>query len=417
MSVNLIERAELLIQQNKFKEAEYVLNELMTSNPTHIHVLALLSEVKIQQSLFSEAENLINNAISLGPDVDYLYYIKSKIYIHREKYQEAEQCLQQAITINPVEADYYALWASIKVTRKQFSEGLELANKALENDAENILALNIRSTALFKLDRKEESFNTIHGALNEDPNNAYTHANYGWSLLEKGDHKKSLEHFSEALKSNPNLQFAQAGMAEALKARYLVYRMFLTYSFWISNLTAKYQWGVIIGVYLGFRGLKTLAANNESLRPYLIPLIILLSLVAFSTWVITPLGNLFLRLNKYGKHLLNSKEIQSSNFVAISAVLFFIGCVLYLIFQEEKWLTIAVFGFTMMIPLSAMFSPSKYKNALLYYTLAMAVAGSLAIYNAFTTEEIFGMFAVIYVFGIFAFQWIVNLLVIRASNK
>lgn len=417
MSVALIERAELLIHQNKFKEAEHVLNELMTSNPTHIHVLALLSEVKIQQNLFSEAENLINNAISLGPDVDYLYYIKSKIYIHKENYNDAEHCLQQAITINPSDAAYYALWASIKVTRKQFTEGLELANRALENDAENILALNIRSTALFKLDRKEESFVTIKGALNEDPSNAYTHANYGWSLLEKGDHRKSLEHFSEALKNNPNLQFAQAGMAEALKGRYFAYRMFLKYSFWISNLTAKYQWGVIIGVYLGFRGLKTLAASNDSLRPYLIPLIILLSLVAFSTWVITPLGNLFLRLNKYGKHLLNKKEIQSSNFVAFSAVVFFVGCVFYLIFQEEKWLTIAVFGFTMMIPLSAMFAPSKYKNSLVYYTTAMAVVGILAIYNAFTTEEIFGTFAVIYVFGIFAFQWIVNLLVIRASNK
>lgn len=417
MSANLIERAELLIQQNKFKEAEYVLNGLMVNNPTNIHVLALLCEVKIQQNLTAEAEQLINSAISLSPDVDYLYYIKARIYIQKEKYDEAEKNLEQAISINPVDADYYAVWASIKVTRKQFAAGLELANKALEHDPENILGLNIRSTALFKLDQKEDSFHTIQGALNEDPNNAYTHANYGWSLLEKGDHKKSLEHFSEALKNNPNLDYAQAGMAEALKAKYLVYRWFLKYSFWIGNLTAKYQWGVIIGFYLGFKGLKALAANNETLQPYLIPLIILLALVAFSTWIITPIGNLFLRLNKYGKHLLNKKEIQSSNFVAISAVIFLAGCLLFLILHEERWLVVAAFGFTMMIPLSTMFLPSKYKNSFVYYTIGITLIGGLAIFNAFSTEQIFGLFATLYVFGIVGFQWVANFLVIRDSNR
>ena len=91
--------------------------------------------------------------------------------------------------------------ANFKLSRKKYEEALEIANEALEIDAENILALNTRSTSLLKLNRKEESFETIEGALREDPNNAYTHANFGWGLLEKGDHKKALEHFREALKN------------------------------------------------------------------------------------------------------------------------------------------------------------------------------------------------------------------------
>ena len=81
---------------------------------------------------------------------------------------------------------------------------MELADRSLEIDAENLLGLNTRSTALLKLNKSEESFSTIEGALREDPNNAYTHANYGWGLLEKGSHKKALEHFKESLKHNPN---------------------------------------------------------------------------------------------------------------------------------------------------------------------------------------------------------------------
>ena len=123
---------------------------------------------------------------------------------------------------------------------EKYEDALNLANEGLERDPENILALNIRSSALIKLDRKEDAFTTIEGALAHDPNNAYTHSNYGWGLLEKGNHKKALQHFREALKHDPTLVQAQAGMAEALKANYVFYRLFLRYAFFMSNLTAKY---------------------------------------------------------------------------------------------------------------------------------------------------------------------------------
>ena len=76
----------------------------------------------------------------------------------------------------------------------------------------------------------------------------------------------------------------------------------------MSNLTAKYQWGVIIGFFLGFRGLETIARNNEGLQPYLIPLNISITFIAFSTWIIAPVSNLFFRFNKYGQLLLDKKE-------------------------------------------------------------------------------------------------------------
>ncbi len=417
MSDQLIQRAELLIQQLKFVEAEKVLADLLTQDPTDIRVLALLSEVKLQQDKTDEAETLINSAIGLSPDIGYLYYLKSRIAINRQKYDDAEKELQEAISLEPQDADFYALLASIKLMRKNYQGALDTANSALEHDPENISALNTRSTALLKLDRHEESHQTIEGALREDPNNANTHANYGWNLLEKGDHKKALTHFSEALKNSPNNEYAQMGMAEALKARYFVYRLFLKYSFWISNLTAKYQWGVIIGFYFGFRVLRFVSNTNPVLEPYLRPLILALTLIAFSTWVITPIGNLFLRFNKYGKHLLSKKEILSSNFVALSALVFLAGTAAYLITQEDQWLPVAVFGFTMMIPLSVMFAATKYKYVMPVYAASLALIGSLAIYRAFTSTDIYSNAATIYIVGIVAYQWIANFMIIKESNR
>ena len=135
------------------------------------------------------------------------------------------------------------------------------------------------------------------------------------TCLKKENIKKHSEHFREALKLDPNFTYAQSGMLEALKANNIFYRLFLQYSFWMGNLTAKYQWGVIIGFYIGFRLIRALAASNENLRPYLTPIIILLALIMFSTWIITPVSNLFLRFNKYGKHLLGKQDKISANFV------------------------------------------------------------------------------------------------------
>jgi len=414
---NRLSKVGILIQQKKFAEAERILKDLLAEDSNDIQYLTLLAEVNLQQDKFDIARTIIDSAIGLSPDSPHLYYIKSRIAIHQDNYEEAEENIKRSIELDPYDADYFAMLANFKLSRKKYEEALEIANEALEIDAENILALNTRSTSLLKLNRKEESFETIEGALREDPNNAYTHANFGWGLLEKGDHKKALQHFRESLKSNPNFEFAQAGMLEALKASNPLYRLFLKYSFWMSNLTSRYQWGVIIGFYVGFRVLRAIASSSESLRPYLTPLIIALALIAFSTWVMKPISNLFLRFNPYGQLLLKKSEKISSNFVAGSLATFLLGALLYFIFSDEKFLTIAVFGFTMMLPFSVMFSPSKYKNTFLIYSIAMTGIGLIAIGLTFTTGELFNIASGVFILGFVAFQWLANFFLIREDNR
>ncbi|MEO6455547.1 MAG: tetratricopeptide repeat protein [Ginsengibacter sp.] len=416
MADTLISRAQILMQQNRYEEAGDILTNLLNHEPNNVQVLAMLSQVKLAQQNTKAAEELINSAIGLSPDVDYLYYVKATVCLRHKQYDEAENYLKQAIELNPEDADYFALWASIKLIRKQYEKALNLANEALELDPENIAGLNTRSTALLKLNRKEDSFSTIEGALAHDPNNAYTHSNYGWGLLEKGNHKKALEHFREALKNDPNLQHAQAGMAQALKAKYLFYRLFLRYAFFMSNLTAKYQWGVIIGFYIATRILRSLAQNFEGLQPILIPVIILIALAAFTTWVIGPISNLFLRLNPYGKYLLDKDEKLSSGFVGISILVCIAGLIMYMLQSNVSWLVVAAFGFAMMVPLGSMFSSATHKNKMIGYAIIMSLLGIVGIVMAFTTGEPFNMFTIIFTLGFVAFQWISNYLNIKQSN-
>ena len=417
MAEIIIGRAHVLMQQSRHEEAGKLLKDLLQQEPDNVQVLAMLSQVELEQGKVKPAEQLINSAIGLSPEADYLYYVKARVCIEDDRFDEAESLLGQAVSLNPEDSDHFALWSSIKLSRKKYEEALSLANEALDRDPENLLALNIRSSALIKLDRKEDAFTTIEGALAHDPNNAYTHSNYGWGLLEKGDHKKALQHYREALKHNPNLVQAQAGMAEALKANYLFYRLFLRYAFFMSNLTAKYQWGVIIGFYLMTRLLKVVATNVPALAPVIGPLIMLLAIVAFSTWIIKPVSNVFLRLNPYGKYLLDKEEKLASNFVAVSLLICITGFVAYFLTAFSPWLIVAGFGFGMMVPLGTMFDSAKHKKKMIAYTGGMLLSGIAAVIEAFRTGEAINTYTIIFFIGFIAFQWIANYVNIREANR
>jgi tetratricopeptide (TPR) repeat protein len=414
MTDSLIERASQLIELSRYSEAEKYVKEVLTLDPSNVEAVVLLAVCKSEQGQHDKAIELIRQAISQQPDNDYHLYLHALFSFRKEDFKEAKKFIDNAISFNPLHADYFGLLASININQKDWQFALESANKGLSLDSENLTCLNLRSTALFKLDKKEEAYSTIQEALTQDPENDYTHTNVGWGQLEKGDHKKALEHFREALKLNPENESAKAGLVEGLKARYLFYRIFLKYAFWISNLKGKLQWVVILGFYFGSRFLNTLADRNPSLEPFIKPIVIAYTLFALSTWVIAPLSNLFLRLNVYGRYALTKDEIKSSNLVAVSFTIGLIGVALYLFKSLDLFFMIAFFGITMMIPLSSIFRPTKKSSQkiLIGYAIGLVVVGVSAILLQFTTSNA-GIFPLIYFFGIVAYQFVANALLTR----
>jgi tetratricopeptide (TPR) repeat protein len=411
---SLLERAAQLVEHQRYEDAEKHLHEILAQNPTQIDAIGLLAICKSELKQPDEAIKLIRQAISQQPDNDHFLYLNALFLFRKEDLKEARKFIDNAISYNPFRADYFGLLSLINLNQKDWSLALENANKGLEIDPDNLTCLNGRSTALFKLDNKMEAFSTIQEALNQDPENDYTHTNVGWGHLEKGDHKKALEHFREALKLNPENSYAKAGLVEGLKARYWLYRIFLKYAFWIGNLKGKLQWGVILGFYFGSRLLKIVAEQNEGLRPFITPIIVIYTLFAVSTWIIAPLSNLLLRLNVYGRYALTEEEIKSSNLVGLSLAVGILGIILFLFNPDILYAMIGFFGVTMMIPLSSIFSPTKTrsKNILIGYTILLALAGVVSIVLQAMDGDA-GIFPMIYLFGIIAYGWIANAFIIN----
>lgn len=415
MNRDVLQKVEILIQQEKYREARRILEDLLPQSPDDGFIYMALAEVYQNLKEYDKALELINTAIGLEPESGDAYQRKANILLSMDRFKEADDVLDRAIELSPWDADNYGLRALIMAANLQFEGALYWADKALEADPKNLLGLNIRSTSLMKLKRQEESFQTIENALEEDPDNPYTHANHGWNLLERGDHQKALIHFREALRLDPDMEYARDGMADALQSKYWPYRMFMKYAFWMGNLTEKYKWGVIIGLYLALNALSNLAERNETLRPYLYPVVVAITIWAFSTWITRPLSNLTLRFHPFGKYLLNDRGKMATNFVGLSLLLCLVGGLGYLISDHFGWATLGGFGLTMMLPLGSMLT--RQSNYILpVYTGVLAILGLWAVVVAFSANEMWSTVALVYIGGVFVYQWVANFVIMRSNR-
>lgn len=266
----------------------------------------------LAQSLFLTKD--LDKALSLTldlraelPNSSNVYFLLSQIYLHQDNIKESEANIDKALEIDAYDEHIFGQKAYIAITKKKFEDALKFANEGLRINPKSNFCLNARTTALTKLNRKEEAKSSIENLLEDDPEDAHSHANVGWSYLEHNDTKKALTHFKEALSLDPNLDYARSGMVTAIKSKNKVYNLYLRYSFWMNKQSGKNQWIFIIGLYIAYKiSVKVISASGYTFL--LIPLIVLYLLFALGSWIMEPLSNMLLILDKYGKYLLDEKE-------------------------------------------------------------------------------------------------------------
>lgn len=405
---NKLEKAMLLINQDRDSDARKLLNECLIDEPENDTVFGLLAQLELKQENLELALDHIEVAISLDPNFAQYFLTKARINIAQKEYVLALSHLKEVLRLDPFEAYAFSYKALVYNHKKDFTMSLVSADKALAIDPENLLALNLRSTALLKLGREEESYQTIAGALKEDPENSFTHSNYGWGLLEKGEGEKSLNHFREALRLDPNNEYAQSGMAEALKANFFIYRWFLKYQFWMANQVARNQWLFIIGFYVVFRLVSSIADTHPEYSMITTPILIAAGVFAFSTWVMRPISNLILRFHPYGKHLLDDTELKSSAYVGISIAVGLVSGCGYLFTHSPLFLGLFVLGFAMMLPLGSLYNPSKTKGFFKAAVILLLALGIVSLILTGISGSLINGASTLFFFAFIAFQWLAN---------
>ena len=412
-AASLLERANLLLEQGRYKDAEKQVKQVLEQDPNNDHALAILARCYMNDGHHDKGIETINKAISIEPNESFYFYLLGFGYYQKNMYVPAKDNLAKAIRLNPYSPEFFGLLAFIFLDEKNYNEALEKANEGLELDPENITCLNARSRALSKLKRTAEAEETISDSLSNDPDNIYTHTTVGWNYFERGNHKKAEHHFREALRIDPNFDSARLGLKESLKSHFTPYKLIVQFSLWMSEKGKNFQWIFIIGLYIIFRVLRNVAETNQQLRPFILPLIVFYFVFVFFSWIANPIANFFLLFHKDGKHSLTKGE----SILSVTTILLLVSGVslasyAYYGFTQppEQFLYPGIILASLPIPLSKLELPLIFKTKSLkfWYPFLLVVTGTVAIPIIFLVPETGSALAIIYGLGLIAFTWIAN---------
>lgn len=304
---SLLTRGSLLYQSNQYAEAIRLLQQALTIDPQNETVNGLLSLCFSETDELQRATEHAQAAIAASPDSAFGHYVLAYALMCRKRYAEADKAIDSALGLESANCSHFALKSQIRFSLSDWAGALAAAEKGLAIDAQDETCANLRGMALRQMRRGTDAEETIRETLARDPQNALSHANLGWTLLEKGSTKDALSHFQEALRLDPNFEFAREGLIHALRSKYLVYRLVFAYFTWISKF-GKYGWFIIIGGFIGFRILVSLSRTFPAIAPIILPLCIAYVLLALSTWLLVPLTNLLVMLSGYGRNALSRES-------------------------------------------------------------------------------------------------------------
>lgn len=413
MSVHL-ERARLLLAQSRPADAEQESMLALAQQPDDPQALALLALSRIDQGKKEAALEAAREAVGLAPDESFFHSVHAHVLREMGRADDAFRAVQEALRLDPADADNFSLLASIELLRGRWSAALEAAEQALALNAEHVAAANLRAMALVRLGRKTEAMQSVDYALDRAPENAFSHANQGWNHLHRNDPKKAQEHFREALRLDPELEYAREGMLEALKARNPVYRVMLAYFLWLGRQSTRFQWAFILGIFFGSRIASSLATTQPEMKWLWWPLLGAFYAFVYLSWTAQPMFNLLLCFDRFGRHVLSPDQRTGAWWFGGTFGLALGSLAWWLAGESDAGFFSTVVCAVLSICVAATFAKTgRHRVILGGGTVALAVlavsAGLLTLANNSTGLMLMSAFAL----GFIAFQLVANALASR----
>jgi tetratricopeptide (TPR) repeat protein len=373
------DRALILFRQSRFDLAEQELRQDLAEDPNNGVTTALLGLCLSQRSAYKEATATVESALALAPTLPFVHYALANILYARNRFVEALTPLQEALRLDPGEPDYFSLLSSTYFSLERWPEALQAAEQGLSVNAEHLGCMNVRVMALVKLGRTGQASIAIEEALRRDPDDALAHANQGWLFLEAGKVEAALAAFRESLRLAPSLEWARRGIVEAMKARNPLYRIFLAYALWSVKLKPIFRVALVFGLFLSLGFLTKLTDAFPKLEPlFWIAFGLYLCFAVFS-WIATPLSNLLLRLDRFGRLALSQEETMATNWFG-GMVLAASICGIIGIFGKNIFFSMAAVALLLsVLPLSAVFrcDPGWPRTVMAGLTAVLVACGLL----------------------------------------
>ena len=313
-----LERALALCDLGRLDDAEEALRKVLREDPDDPVAHGILALVLLDLDRADEALQAASTTIALAPDLSLGHTASAQALLSLGRFDDAEASAKEAIRIDPEDPDPWVLLTAADLGRGRWPDALSAADKALSLEPESESARGLRAVALAMskgADWQEAADQTLAVA----PDSALAHAFSAQAYLARGGEREAAERFREALRLDPESEFAQAGLADAMKAEHPLFKPLFRFFLWQERLPRGWKIALTVGPILVVRALRPAADHN----PLVIGLIALWIAFVAVTWLSVPIANVALRFSAVGRAVLPADQKRSS-----TAFLAFVGAAL-----------------------------------------------------------------------------------------
>jgi tetratricopeptide (TPR) repeat protein len=302
-----LSRALALCDVGRLEDAEEALREAQREEPDNALAHGLHALVLVDLDRSDEALQSASTTIALAPELSLGHTARARALLSLERFKEAETSANEAIRLDPEDSDALVVLTAALLGRGRWAEALAAADRALSLEPESESARGLRAVALAMSERGAGWEGAAGQTLAVAPDSALAQALSGQAHLVRGGEREAAERFREALRLDPESEFAQAGLAEAMKASHPLFKPLFRFFMWQERLSTGWKVAVIVGPLLALRALRPAADN-----PLVIGLIALWIAFVVLTWLSVPIANVALRFSAVGRAVLPADQKRSS---------------------------------------------------------------------------------------------------------
>ena len=205
----LLERAHLLIERRRWREAEAVLRQGLAVEPSHPDLLTELARTLYAQDESGEARLLLSDVLAKEPTHLQARYLMFNVLLDLGEQTEAEPVILGLIRDYPGSPDFLSAYARLMLRALQIDKARGLVAEALRLAPDDHGTL--RTAALCDLvDGRRGDTEAMRRLLAEDPGSRETLSLVISALVERGRLREARRLAKELLRAQPDDPYALA---------------------------------------------------------------------------------------------------------------------------------------------------------------------------------------------------------------
>jgi len=185
-----LKKAQQLLDQKKYKEAENILIKLYSQRPDNINVLLLLANLYLQTNQLDKSANFFQNVLVISPNNIYALRGLEVIYMKKGDYKKALMYSDKITSLgfkdkskDEIKKFYYIDLATKYLKANKTEKAKEVLKKAYDLDKKDALVLSLLGDIAFKENKSDLAYLYYAKSYAAEPNNFGIKLKFLYALL------------------------------------------------------------------------------------------------------------------------------------------------------------------------------------------------------------------------------------------